>query len=101
MKYNIPERVIKDIFFLRLMREYIMKKIDNFSAGLNAPKIANFEETRDDIIYRTGIVGQFNLTEDIDTLVILICDNFIYAFDELLEILILKEREAGSDNWDD
>ncbi|EIA28077.1 hypothetical protein SFB5_154G6, partial [Candidatus Arthromitus sp. SFB-5] len=36
-----------------------MKKIDNFSASLNALKTANFEETRDDIIYRTGIVGQF------------------------------------------
>lgn len=138
-----------------------MKKIDNFSASLNALKTANFEEARDDIIYRTGIVGQFNLTfelawkaiqgvlrlhnvsgadtgsplnilklaykvgfisdsevwilmhkkrniaihqyseEDIDTLIILIRDSFIYAFDELLEILILKEREARSDNWDD
>ncbi len=55
MKYNIPERVIKDIFFLRLMREYIMKKIDNFSASLNALKIANFEETRDDIIIELGL----------------------------------------------
>lgn len=39
-----------------------MKKIDNFSACLDALKTADFEQAKESIIYRTGIVGQFNLT---------------------------------------
>lgn len=39
-----------------------MKKIDNFSASLDALKSADFGMAKEDIIYRTGIVGQFNIT---------------------------------------
>lgn len=39
-----------------------MKKIDNFSACLDALKTADFELAKENVIYRTGIVGQFNLT---------------------------------------
>lgn len=137
-----------------------MKKIDNFSASLDALKMADFEQANEDVIYRTGIVGQFNLTfelawkalqavlrahnvsgaetgsplsilklayrsgfifdsdgwilmhqkrnaathiyseEDINTLIILIRDSFIPAFENLLNTLVEKEQEAGSDSWD-
>lgn len=39
-----------------------MKKIDNFSACLDALKTADFKQAKESVIYRTGIVGQFNLT---------------------------------------
>lgn len=39
-----------------------MRKIDNFSASLSALKEADFGQAKENIIYRTGIVGQFNLT---------------------------------------
>lgn len=39
-----------------------MKKVDNFSSCLNVLKNADFEFTNDDEIYRTGVIGQFNLT---------------------------------------
>ena len=39
-----------------------MKKIDNFSASLNALKEADFGQANESVIYRMGIVGQFNLT---------------------------------------
>lgn len=39
-----------------------MKKIDNFSASLNALKEADFSQAKESVIYRTGIAGQFNLT---------------------------------------
>lgn len=39
-----------------------MKKIDNFSASLTALKEADFAQAKASVIYRTGIVGQFNLT---------------------------------------
>ena len=39
-----------------------MKKIDNFSNCLNVLKIADFEFANDNEIYRTGVIGQFNLT---------------------------------------
>lgn len=39
-----------------------MKKIDNFSASLDALKTADFDQAKESVIYRTGIVGQFNLT---------------------------------------
>lgn len=39
-----------------------MKKIDNFSGSLDALKTADFEQAKESVIYRTGIVGQFNLT---------------------------------------
>ncbi len=137
-----------------------MKKIDNFSASLDVLKTADFEQAKQDVIYRTGIVGQFNLTfelarkalqavlrahnvsgaetgsplsvlklayrcgfisdsevwilmhqkrnaathiyseEDIDTLIILIRDSFIPAFEKLMDTLVEKEKEARSDSWE-
>lgn len=138
-----------------------MKKIDNFSACLDVLKTADFARAKESVIYRTGIVGQFNLTfelawkalqavlrlhnvsgaetgsplsvlklayrsgfisdsegwilmhqkrnaaareyseEDIDALIILICDSFIPALEKLLDILVEKEAEARSDSWDE
>lgn len=39
-----------------------MKKLDNFSNCLNVLKKADFALANDDEIYRTGIIGQFNIT---------------------------------------
>ena len=39
-----------------------MKKLDNFIRSLSALQNANFDLADNDEIYRTGIVGQFNLT---------------------------------------
>ncbi len=39
-----------------------MKKIENFARSLHVLKNADFRLAQDDEIYRTGIVGQFNLT---------------------------------------
>lgn len=39
-----------------------MKKVDNFSNCLNVLKNADFELAYQNEIYRTGIIGQFNLT---------------------------------------
>lgn len=39
-----------------------MKKIDNFSNCLQILKNADFSKADNDEIYRTGIIGQFNLT---------------------------------------
>lgn len=39
-----------------------MKKLDNFSNCLNILKTADFEMANHNDIYRTGVIGQFNLT---------------------------------------
>ena len=39
-----------------------MKNLDNFISSLNVLKGADFEFANDNDIYRTGIIGQFNLT---------------------------------------
>lgn len=39
-----------------------MKKLDNFSSCLNVLKNADFGLANEDDIYRTGVIGQFNLT---------------------------------------
>lgn len=39
-----------------------MKKLDNFSNCLDILKNADFELANNDEIYRTGVIGQFNLT---------------------------------------
>lgn len=39
-----------------------MKKLDNFSKCLNVLKNADFKFADDNEIYRTGVIGQFNLT---------------------------------------
>lgn len=39
-----------------------MKKLDNFPNCLDVLKNADFEFANDNEIYRTGVIGQFNLT---------------------------------------
>ena len=39
-----------------------MKKFDNFVNCLNVLKNADFSLARENEIYRTGVIGQFNLT---------------------------------------
>ena len=39
-----------------------MKKFDNFAKCLNVLKNADFTLARENEIYRTGVIGQFNLT---------------------------------------
>ena len=39
-----------------------MKKLDNFSNSFSVLKKADFKLAQEDEIYRTGIIGQFNLT---------------------------------------
>ena len=39
-----------------------MKKLDNYSNCLDILKDADFEMANNDDIYRTGVIGQFNLT---------------------------------------
>lgn len=39
-----------------------MKKLDNFNKCLNVLKSADFELANDNEIYRTGVIGQFNIT---------------------------------------
>lgn len=39
-----------------------MKKVENFSKCLRVLKEADFAQAEKDEIYRTGIIGQFNLT---------------------------------------
>lgn len=39
-----------------------MKKLDNFRNCLDVLKNADFELANDNDIYRTGVIGQFNLT---------------------------------------
>lgn len=63
-----------------------MKKIDNLSNSLNTLKNADFAHASEDYIYRTGIVGQFNLT-------------FELACKSLQEVLMLHSvigAETGS-----
>jgi nucleotidyltransferase substrate binding protein (TIGR01987 family) len=63
-----------------------MKKLDNFSNCLNILKSADFEFADENEIYRTGIIGQFNLT-------------FELAWKALKEVLSLhgaERTETGS-----
>ena len=39
-----------------------MKKLDNFSNCLSVLKNADFKLAENNEIYRTGVIGQFNLT---------------------------------------
>lgn len=39
-----------------------MKKLDNFSNCLAVLKTADFQMAEENVIYRTGVIGQFNLT---------------------------------------
>ena len=134
-----------------------MKKLDNFSSCLDVLRRANFELAKENEIYRTGIIWQFNLTlelawkalqevmkkhgveaaatgspreilqlgykfgfindsetwllmlkkrntsvhiyneDEIDELILLICDSFILAFTVLKDTLVKKLEEAESD----
>ena len=44
------------------MASFYMKKLENFSNCLEVLKSADFEMAERNEIYRTGIIGQFNLT---------------------------------------
>ena len=59
-----------------------MKKIDNFRNCLDILDRADFSKADDDVIYRTGIVGQFNRT-------------FELAWKALQEILRLHGVPSG------
>lgn len=59
-----------------------MSKLDNFSNCLNVLKTADFEFANDNEIYRTGIIGQFNLT-------------FELAWKALKEVLRLHGTEGA------
>lgn len=59
-----------------------MKKLDNFSNCLEVLKSADFALAENDEIYRTGIVGQFNLT-------------FELAWKALQEVLKLHGAEGA------
>lgn len=39
-----------------------MKKLDNFSGCLTVLKNADFQMADENVIYQTGVIGQFNLT---------------------------------------
>jgi nucleotidyltransferase substrate binding protein (TIGR01987 family) len=39
-----------------------MKKLDNFSNSLDILRGADFKLANNNVIYRTGVIGQFNLT---------------------------------------
>lgn len=60
-----------------------MKKLDNFSNCLNVLKNADFKLADNNEIYRTGVIGQFNLT-------------FELAWKALQEILKLHGAEEAS-----
>lgn len=63
-----------------------MKKLDNFSNCLAVLKTADFQMADENVIYRTGVIGQFNLT-------------FELAWKALQDILRLhgaKGAESGS-----
>lgn len=60
-----------------------MKKLDNFSNCLNVLKNADFKFADNNEIYRTGVIGQFNLT-------------FELAWKALQEILKLHGAEEAS-----
>lgn len=60
-----------------------MKKLENFSHSLDILKSADFEKSYEDEIYRTGIIGQFNLT-------------FELAWKALQEVLRLHGSEEAA-----
>lgn len=61
-----------------------MKKLENFSSCLNVLKGADFAFANENEIYRTGLIGQFNLT-------------FELAWKALQEVLCLHGAE-GAEN---
>ncbi len=63
-----------------------MKKLDNFNNCLNVLKSANFELANDDEIYRTGVIGQFNITFELAW----------KALQEMLKIHGAEDAQTGS-----
>ena len=63
-----------------------MKKLDNFSNSFAVLKKADFKLAEEDEIYRTGIIGQFNLTFELAW----------KALQAVLQIHGSQEAETGS-----
>ena len=63
-----------------------MKKLDNFLNCLTILKTADFELADNNEIYRTGVVGQFNLTFELAW----------KALQEVLKMHGVKEADTGS-----
>jgi nucleotidyltransferase substrate binding protein (TIGR01987 family) len=63
-----------------------MKKLDNFSNCFRVLKTADFEFANNDEIYRTGVIGQFNLTFELAW----------KALQEVLRIHGIEGSETGS-----
>ena len=63
-----------------------MKKLDNFSNCLAVLKKANFDNAENDEIYRTGILGQFNITFELAW----------KALQEILRLYGVEGAETGS-----
>lgn len=63
-----------------------MKKLDNFSNCLNVLKNADFKLADNNEIYRTGVIGQFNLTFELAW----------KALQEVLKIHGAEEASTGS-----
>ena len=82
------------------------KKLDNFSNCLTILRNADFKLADNNDIYRTGVIGQFNLTfelawkalqEEVDEMILLIRDSFSPAFVALEKTLRENLEEAESD----
>ncbi len=65
-----------------------MKKLDNFSNCLSILKNADFKFAETNDIYRTGIIGQFNLTFELA---------WKAAFVNLEKLLNKKSNEVQND----
>lgn len=63
-----------------------MKKLDNFSNSFSVLKKADFKLAEEDEIYRTGIIGKFNLTFELA----------LKALQAVLRIHGSQEAETGS-----
>ncbi len=62
-----------------------MKKLENFSNCLEVLKSADFEMADNNDIYRTGVIGQFNLTFELAW----------KALQEILKCTEQTERQLG------
>lgn len=81
-----------------------MKKLDNFTNCLAILANADFKMAETNDIYRTGIIGQFNLIFELawkalQEMIVLIRDSFIPAFTVLKDTLVKKLLEADG-NWE-
>ena len=93
-----------------------MKKLDNFSNCLRVLESVNFDFANEDEVYRTGVIGQFNLTlelackalqeviythiyneDEIDEMLLLIRDSFTPAFVALEKSLKKKADEVDAE----